>query len=88
MNKKIVGYGTTYYVEVEHADAKCIVCIAKSISEGFVLLYHGLKNIPKKNDKGKIVFERDKSSGHWQYYPQLVIHTMPIKKQTNEHHEQ
>ncbi len=84
MKEKKVDYGTTYQVEIESADSKCIICIAPSIKEGFVLLYHGLKTLPTKGDKGKIVFERNNSKfkGHWQYYPNIKITTMPINNKT------
>lgn len=81
MKQKIIDYGATYQVVIESADAKCIICIAPSINEGFILLHHGLINIPNKGDKGKIIFERDKEKGHWQYYPNLVIAIKITNKQ-------
>lgn len=70
MQEKKVEYGTTHDVTVQSADKHAIVLTAEVLpGEAFVLLYHGLEVLPAKDDKGTIVFERDKGRGHWQYYP-------------------
>lgn len=68
MEEKTVKYGEKRSVVVESADKNLIVVVDKSINEGFVLMFHGLKTLPKKGDKGIIVFEKDNHKGHWQYY--------------------
>jgi hypothetical protein len=68
VKEKLVNYGEKRNVVVESADKDVIICIDKSTNEGFILMYHGLKVLPKAGDKGTIVFERDNRKGHWQYY--------------------
>lgn len=68
MKEVIVNYGEKRNVTVESVDKDVIVCLDKSINEAFVLIYHGLKTLPKPGDKGTIVFERNARKGHWQYY--------------------
>jgi hypothetical protein len=71
MKERGVNYGEKRDVTVESADDVAIICIDKSAKEGFVLMYHGLKTLPKVGDEGRIVFERDNRRGHWQYYQNL-----------------
>lgn len=70
MEKKVIPYGTEYQVEVESANERLITVIARSISEGFFLMGHGIKDLPKPGDKGKIVFTKGgPMKGYWKYYP-------------------
>lgn len=68
MIERVYEYGRTFEVKVETASKDMIVVIAPDINEGFVLLGHGLTDLPSPGDKGIIVFERDSKRGHWQYY--------------------
>lgn len=70
MKEKIVDYGTEHPVKILSASKQLVACHATDIGEGFLLLGHGLSQLPKVGDKGKIIFERDNRRGHWQYYPQ------------------
>lgn len=70
METRIINYGESREVTVESVDKAFIICIGKKDNEGYVLIGHGLSTLPKPGDNGKIVFERDKRKGHWQYYPQ------------------
>ena len=69
MQEKVVPFGTKYKVTVESADDKIVMVVADEIKEGFILMGHGLKKLPKHGDKGLIVFERGGvKGGYWQYY--------------------
>lgn len=69
MKEKIVDYGTEHPIKIIHGDKNVITGVATDINEGFVVIGHGLKEIPNEGDLGKIIFERDKNRGHWQFYP-------------------
>lgn len=69
MKEKLIEYGTTHNVYVTSATKNIIGVVCPEIKEGFLLIGHGLTDLPEVNDKGKIVFERDQRRGHWQWYP-------------------
>lgn len=69
MKEKIVDYGTEHPVKVLSASKEIIACHATDINEGFMLIGNHIDKIPESGDEGKIIFERDKWHGHWQYYP-------------------
>lgn len=73
MKEKIVEYGSSHQVTVLSAHKQVIAVHAEAINEGFMLIGHGLKMLPAAGDKGKIVFERDRRRGHWEWYPNPVI---------------
>ncbi len=49
MQEKTVSYGTTYKVKIEYSTKSIIMAICDEIREGFVLMDHGLKVLPKIN---------------------------------------
>lgn len=69
MKEKLVIYGTKHKVVVLSADYDMIICHAHEINEGFALLFHGKKIIPKEGDTGEIEFVRDGKRGHWEFTP-------------------
>jgi len=69
MLKKIIPYGTKHQVTVLSASKHVIAVHASGINEGFLLIGHGVENLPQQGDKGKIIFERDTRAGHWEWYP-------------------
>lgn len=69
MQTKTVQYGTEHLVDVVDASPLIITVHDTVSNEGYLLVGHGLATLPNKGDKGKIIFESDKRSGHWQYYP-------------------
>jgi hypothetical protein len=73
MQQKTINYGDTKNVTVDFVSEKVIICFDDvnhgGEIEAYVLIYHGLKKMPAKGDRGKVVFERDSKQGHWQYYP-------------------
>lgn len=70
MEKKIIPYGTERPVTVGSSDAKMIFVVGDDDNEGYFLIGHGIKDLPKSGDKGKIVFEKGgPMKGYWQYYP-------------------
>lgn len=70
MEERIIPFGTTHNVTVDSASVMMIVVIADEINEGFVLTGHGMEVLPKKDDKGTIVFERGGPlGGYWKYLP-------------------
>ena len=78
MKEKKIDYGTERPVIVDSADKIGIICTdekagADNFREGYILLFHGLKKIPEKGDKGKVIFERDDKKGHWQFYPDKKV---------------
>jgi len=71
ISTKVFKYGTTYKAVVVSADKNIIAVYTDDTPtrEGFLLLGHGIIDLPVKGDIGKIVFERDNRQGHWQWYP-------------------
>lgn len=69
MITKTWPYGTTYEVVVI-SSTKLVLAVMEPISkEGFILAMHGLKELPKVGERGKIVFvEGGPTGGHWKYY--------------------
>lgn len=60
----------SHNVTVASADKKVIIATGDEIKEGFILIGHGMKDLPCKGDKGKVVFESGGiKGGYWQYYP-------------------
>jgi hypothetical protein len=74
MKEKQINYGEVRNVTVDKADKDIILCVDKSINEGFILMFHGLETLPAAGDDGIIVFEKDSRNGHWQYYPKNIKH--------------
>lgn len=74
MEKKIVDYGTTHSVTVITSE-KLVLAVVDENKEGYILIKHGLNPLPKVNDKGTIVFEKNNgpAKGHWQYYPEKKV---------------
>ena len=79
MKEKFVDYGTVHKVEVISSSKHFIACHSKDINEGFILIGHGIEDLPKVGDVGKVVFERDNRRGHWQYYPSAAIDSTKVK---------
>ncbi|MES2382361.1 MAG: hypothetical protein V4538_15045 [Bacteroidota bacterium] len=70
MMEKIVDYGTTHSVTV--LDVKnVVITVVDENNEGYFLIGHGLKTLPKVDDKGTIVFTKHNgpTKGYWKYYP-------------------
>lgn len=73
MKTQIIPYGTTHKVRIEYSTKTIIMAVGQEIKEGFVLMHHGLKELPEINDTGKIVFEKGgPNNGHWQFYPETI----------------
>lgn len=70
IQEKIVGYGEFHEVKVISASKHIIIVHAEDINEGFCLLGHGVRNLPAKDEKGKIVFVEDERRGHWKWLPE------------------
>lgn len=68
MKERKFEYGETFQVEVISASSGLVAVHAYEINEGFLLMSHGMVDLPAPGDKGKIIFERDNYRGHWQYY--------------------
>ena len=69
MKEKIVEYGTTHNVTVIDSNKSLITVVADDIKEGFLLMFHDMKILPEKGDRGKIIFERNSKRGYWKLYP-------------------
>ncbi len=68
MQERIVDYGTTHDVTIQSSSHVVIIAVDESINEAFVLMYHGMTQLPTVGDKGKIIFVRN-NRRHWQFYP-------------------
>lgn len=69
MQKQVIQFGTTHEVTVMSASAMMITVHAPLINEAFILMGHGMKELPKEGDKGAIKFEPGgPAGGYWKYY--------------------
>jgi len=68
MEKKIINYGTEHQVKVLSATDKLITVVDEN-GEGYLLVGHGIKELPKINDGGKITFVKSDSplNGYWHF---------------------
>lgn len=68
MEKKIIQYGTQHKCKVLSATHKLIVVVGDD-GEGYLLVGHGIKDLPKEGDDGKIIFVKSNTpfEGHWNY---------------------
>jgi hypothetical protein len=71
VGRKTWPYGTTKSIKIiEDATDMMIVAFEPETKEGFIILGHTIKELPRKDDVGTIVFEQGgPTGGHWQYYP-------------------
>jgi len=70
MQKRTWTYGTELDVKVFSATKTDIVVICEKINEGFILVNHGVKDLPKKDDEGKIIFTKGgPTGGYWSWKP-------------------
>lgn len=67
---KIIPYGTQHDVTVLEASPNMITVVDEN-NEGYFLMWHGLKNLPNKGDRGKITFVKhtNVTKGYWEYSP-------------------
>jgi hypothetical protein len=70
MRTKTVEYGTTHDVEVLKA-SKNLITVVDENNEGYLLANHGVEDLPKEGDKGKITFTEHNGStkGYWKFTP-------------------
>lgn len=69
MQEKIIPFGEEHPVKVISSDKNMITCHATDNNEGYILLGHGMEQLPKIGEIGKIVFEKGgPKGGYWQYY--------------------
>lgn len=68
MKTKTIEYGTVVDVEVISATDK-LITVVDDKNEGYLLMGHGLKELPKEGDKGKITFVKsnNRTAGYWDY---------------------
>jgi hypothetical protein len=68
MEKKIIEYGTQYKCKVLSATDKLITVVDDN-GEGYLLMGHGIKDLPKEGDLGKITFMKSNNqmNGYWHY---------------------
>ena len=68
MEKKIIDYGTERQVKVLSATEKLIIVVDEN-GEAYLLVGHGIKELPKADDVGKITFIKSNTpfNGHWHY---------------------
>lgn len=70
MKEKIVKYGTRVNVKVLQASKSLIAVAGGEPVEGYLLMGHGVINLPKVDDEGYIIFEKGgPNGGYWNYYP-------------------
>ncbi len=68
MDSKIVEYGTQHKVKVLSASPVLIV-VKDDNGEGYLLVGHGIRELPQEGDTGKITFIKSNNplNGHWHY---------------------
>lgn len=68
MKSKIIEYGTKHQVTVLTATDRLITVVDEN-GEGYLLMGHGLKELPKVGEEGIITFVKNNgpTNGHWQY---------------------
>ena len=68
MEKKVIEYGTEHKVKVLSATDEIITVVADN-GEGYMLVGHGIKELPKEGDSGKITFVKSDTpfNGHWHF---------------------
>jgi hypothetical protein len=68
MEKKIIEYGTQHKCKVLSATEKLITVVGDD-GEGYMLMGHGIKKLPKEGDNGKITFIKSNTpfKGYWHY---------------------
>ena len=68
MEKKIIDYGTEHQVKVLSATPTLIIVVDEN-GEAYLLVGHGIKELPKADDTGKITFIKSDTpmNGHWHY---------------------
>lgn len=68
MKTKTVDYGTEHQVKVLSATDQLITVVDEN-GEGYILLNHGIKELPEVDDVGKITFVKSSSPlhGHWHF---------------------
>jgi hypothetical protein len=75
MREKTWQYGTQYKAEVIIA-TKNILAVKAENDEGFIPMDHGVEELPKEGDLGKIVFMKGgPTGGYWKWFPSLATHS-------------
>jgi len=70
MREKTWPYGTEFKAEVMSAN-KTLIAVTADSGEAFLLMYHGVKDLPKEGEIGKIVFTKGgPTGGYWKWYSQ------------------
>jgi hypothetical protein len=69
MISKVIPYGTTHEVVIESSTPTLIVARGINNNEGFMLMFHGLTDLPPVGEKGTVTFVENNgpSKGHWKY---------------------
>lgn len=68
MKTKVIKYGKTLEVTVLSASRSLISVVAED-GGCYLLMGHGMTELPNKEDKGWIVFEKGGAmGGYWKYY--------------------
>lgn len=68
MKNKIIEYGTQHKCKVLSVTENIIAVLGED-GEGYMLMGHGIKDLPKEGDTGKITFVKNNNSlqGYWHY---------------------
>lgn len=68
METKTIEYGTQHQVKVLSA-TKQLITVLGDDGEGYLLVGHGIEDLPKEGDKGKITFVKSDTQfkGYWRY---------------------
>lgn len=70
MKTKTWPYGTEYKAEVMTVNKMLMAVHCPEIDEGFMLIGHGIKKLPKEGEIGKIIFTKGgPTGGYWQWQP-------------------
>jgi len=68
MEREIIEYGTKVNVKVMTA-SKSLISVVGDNGQGYLLLGHGIKDLPKIGELGQITFVKSNTQfkGHWHY---------------------
>lgn len=71
MKTKQIEYGTTFNVTVISASKQLIAVVADENNEGYLLMGHGISDLPKPDSKGTIIFTKSNgmTKGYWHFTP-------------------
>lgn len=70
MKQKVIPFGETHPVKVIKASKSLIIVHATDNNQAYVLIHHGIQNLPVKEENGTIEFKMGgPTGGYWHFIP-------------------